>query len=360
MSWFKVSDDYIDHPKARRAGRDGRALWFAAGNRCARYNTDGLVEGVLLKDYAALAEVRGHVATARRLVEVGLWHDHESLKKCQGCKDAIAEVNRDRRADGDPLLVVGPDDFYFHQWLDHQPPKKSKQSVAAKMAADRKRDLSKARDLCEAIQLRDRDRCRFCGDRVDWKDRRGPKGATYDHLDPDCYTPNGGNFLDGIVVACRECNGRKGRRTVQEWVEVGGMELLPAPTQQVASANLVSNAPLDPSDPTPGGASDQVTTGSPPDGGSSSGVRKPDSGSDRDQVANPRKPDSGSDSASRDARLGPGQVGARSGARSGPAPVRAGSGGAGLGLAGHGPGLGRAGPGAPPSPSPSTTEVNAT
>lgn len=366
MSWFKVSDDWIDHPKTRRAGRDGRDLWVAAGNRCARYNTDGLVERELLRDYAALAEVRSVNPTARRLVDVGLWHDHESLKNCRSCRDDIANLNRDRRADGEPLLEVRPGDHYFHQWLKHQPPKKAKQSVAAKMSEDRRRALLKDRPLCEAIQIRDQDLCRFCGHRVDWKDRRGRRGATYDHLDPRCFDPNGGNYLDGVVVACIECNGRKGNRTPAEWEAEGGLALRPPPgpaaTTPAASppadeepqVTATADRPVVVAEPVPAAATDGPEDGPTDTPGPDS---RPNSGPKSDLTLTSQEPDSGPKSPSRDARLGSGQVRVRSGPgpESGPGgagPERAEPGRVGLGQDGPGSGLVglvRAGPGRAPA-----------
>lgn len=329
MAWFKISDDWIDHPKVRRAGRDARDLWVAAGNRCARYLTDGLVESELLRDYANLAEIRSGTTQAKRLVAVGLWHDHETVKGCADCRGDIADVNTERARTGEALLEVRPGDFYFHQWLRHQPPKKSKQSAAAKMAEQRNNALSKMADLCEAIQLRDKDRCRYCGVRVNWKDRRGEKGATYDHVDPDCYEPDGGNFLDGVVTACRKCNGRKRDRTPEEW----GTPLLPPPGHQDA-----------------GDATSASSSGS--SSGASSGPSS---------RAHPPgfRASSGPSAASRVVRDGPGRVvpGPELGpGRGGPGLVGPGRPGSGLGLAG----LVRAGPGRGPVVPPSgTTEPNA-
>jgi len=72
--------------------------------------------------------------------------------------------------------------------------------------------------LQKAIRDRDGDFCRYCGQKVNWHDRRGPSGGTYDHVIPD-----GGNTLENVVVCCRSCNSSKGGRTPEEW----GVELIP-------------------------------------------------------------------------------------------------------------------------------------
>jgi len=60
----------------------------------------------------------------------------------------------------------------------------------------------------DAVRERDGDNCRYCGIIANWNDRKGPTGATYDHVDP-----TGPASLDNIVVACRACNSKKGFKT---------------------------------------------------------------------------------------------------------------------------------------------------
>ncbi len=66
-------------------------------------------------------------------------------------------------------------------------------------------------DVAAQVKKRDGSRCRYCGQRVDWSNRRGPSGATYDHVDP-----RGPAAPENVVVACRKCNSFKGLRTPSE------------------------------------------------------------------------------------------------------------------------------------------------
>lgn len=75
----------------------------------------------------------------------------------------------------------------------------------------RQTELYRDRGLRDLIKARDGDRCRYCGGPVDWSNRRGPNGATYDHVDP-----YGGNTLENVVVACHRCNSAKGNRTPED------------------------------------------------------------------------------------------------------------------------------------------------
>jgi hypothetical protein len=72
MSWAKLDDGFFRHPKARAAGKDGRALFLASLTWAAGHLTDGKVACHDLQLIAAEAEVNGK-RTAARLVEVGLW-----------------------------------------------------------------------------------------------------------------------------------------------------------------------------------------------------------------------------------------------------------------------------------------------
>jgi hypothetical protein len=205
VTWFKIDDAWSTHPKTRKAGRDGRALWVHAGVGCGKARTSGVVAPHLLPDYAYLADVRNPARAATALVDAGLWHDHESLASCPDCSD---------------LVELEPGAFYFHDWTKYQPTKDDVETPADNARWKRRKALSRDRGLCERICERDRNQCRYCGTRVNWQARRGPSSGTYDHVDPD-----GENTYENVVVACRRCNGRKRDRTPEE----AGMPLLPVP-----------------------------------------------------------------------------------------------------------------------------------
>lgn len=77
MSWAKLDDGFFRHPKARAAGKDGRALFLASLTWTAGHLTDGKIASHDLQLIAAEAEVNGK-RTAARLVEVGLWDEDDS------------------------------------------------------------------------------------------------------------------------------------------------------------------------------------------------------------------------------------------------------------------------------------------
>lgn len=70
--WTKIDDGFFDHPKARAAGKDGRALFFSGLCWASGHRNGGRIATTDLPLVAAKAEVRG-APTARRLVDVGLW-----------------------------------------------------------------------------------------------------------------------------------------------------------------------------------------------------------------------------------------------------------------------------------------------
>lgn len=188
--WFKVDDQFHEHAKVRRTGPDVAAIgvWTLSGSWAGDNRSDGFVPESVVKRWTG--SWRKHAAT---LVRVGLWESTE---------------------------VDGERGWVFHDWDDCNPTKDETTTDAGRLRWRRKNALSKNRELCEQIVARDRSQCRYCRVRVNWADRRGKGGGTYDHVDPD-----GPNTLENVVVACRRCNGRKRDRTPDE----AGMPLLPVP-----------------------------------------------------------------------------------------------------------------------------------
>ena len=71
MAWVKVDDQFFFKPRARQAGKDGRALFWAGLCYCAANRTDGRVVHEALPFVASMAEVEQDIA--HLLVNVGLW-----------------------------------------------------------------------------------------------------------------------------------------------------------------------------------------------------------------------------------------------------------------------------------------------
>ena len=207
MAWLKIDDDWMQHPKVRRATPEAQLLWFNAAVGSAKLRTDGIVEAHLVADYAYYAKAKVARAAAS-LVAAGLWHDAETIRECVSCRDMASRMKSG--------------DFYFHDWRVYQPSKADNADSTSRFRKNRARRLATARDLKAGIVLRDRSLCRYCGRLVDetQKDRSQPDAASFDHLDPF-----GENTLDNLVLACQPCNSRKNNRTPEQ----AGVRLLPVP-----------------------------------------------------------------------------------------------------------------------------------
>lgn len=206
MPDFRVSDTAAEHPKLRAAGLAAAGLWAAAGSWSMNpaHLTDGWVPAYFVDGW------QGGRRCARRLVEVGLW----------------AEYTRN-----------GIQGFQFHDWLDFQ--RSAEQVQSEKEAALVRRALYSDPDLIAAVRARDGDRCRYCGRKVSWTNRRGSSGATFDHVIP---IPHGGlNTLENVVVACRGCNSGKRSRTPEQ----AGMTLLPPPKSKSDGNQNGTSSPPD-------------------------------------------------------------------------------------------------------------------
>lgn len=192
MPWFQVDDRMAYHRKIVAAGNSAVGLWARAGAWCAGELTDGFVPDHMV-------QAMGTAAQARKLVQVGLWH------------------RVDERGG-----------YQFHEFTE-EGRNPTKEAVLAERAYNRRKAaLQRDKDLIEAIRKRDGDRCRYCGCLVNWGDRRGTTGATYDHI-----IPGGPNAIGNVVVACRGCNSRKNARSP----EAAGMPLLPPKSMGVSSVS---------------------------------------------------------------------------------------------------------------------------
>jgi hypothetical protein len=190
--WAKLDDALIDHRKISAAGAflgkngDGRAIalgFFAIALMWSnKHLSDGVIPEAVVRSWS---HVKKPLAVAEALVQAGLF---------------------ERTGDG----------FRIHDFHDFNP---TAQKVKADREWDRRRkELYADSELTQEVRLRDQNRCRYCGQLVNWKDRRGPIGGQFDHV-----IPRGPNNLENIVVACRGCNYKKQDRTPEE----AAMKLLP-------------------------------------------------------------------------------------------------------------------------------------
>lgn len=206
MPWLKLDDQFSDHPKIVEAGPMAGWLHVCGMLYCSRLLTDGFIPAGQVRK---LADLDNAGELADRLVAVGLWD----------------------RADGG---------YQVHDYLDYNPSKN--EVMSERQMRQVRKDLYADPFMTQRVKERDRNCCRYCGNPVRWNDRKGSGGGTYDHVIPD-----GGNSDENIVVACRGCNARKGRRTPEQ----AGMRLIPVSADlnpiQMESADNPSSRPV----PTP-------------------------------------------------------------------------------------------------------------
>ena len=189
MSWIKIDDQFADHPKIVEAGPSAAWLFICGLCYAGRYLTDGFVTE---KQVPKMTDEDDPIGLAGILVSVGLWH----------------------KVDGG---------YQIHDYLQYNP---SRADVEAQRQIVRRRQAMNANpQLMHAVRQRDGNTCRYCGCFVNWQDRKGSKGGTYDHIIP--ISRGGEETPENIVVCCKRCNSSKGARTPDE----AGMPLLPAQNQ---------------------------------------------------------------------------------------------------------------------------------
>jgi 5-methylcytosine-specific restriction endonuclease McrA len=221
MPWLKIDDRISMSMKIRGLADDGAtgerakqqrnaALghWLQILAWCASERTDGFVTTDVLLGY-------GTRSTTQRLLRsrygrAPLIHHRASAGPAPTC----------------PCLDGRrwpPDfDYAIHDYLDYNPSRSENDVHRAK-----KRELRDA-TLKRAVRDRDHDRCRYCGKWCQFSDRVSDDGLTFDHVDPEIA-----NGLDNLVVACRGCNNKKGRRTPHE----ADMRLLSEPETTASTSN---------------------------------------------------------------------------------------------------------------------------
>lgn len=228
--WGKTDDKFHAHRKTKRAlkGHPNKArdaaplgLWVQAQSYCG----DGLTDGYVPTDELDRWDDDGEHLAAR-LVDSGLWHPAVRLHDgtvllLAHCESPKCGVGLERADPDDPRTAgrLAEPGFLFHDWKQCNPLKVrvERDQLANRIRAELHRDAV----LVLAIKKRDKNRCRYCGTEVNWRARRGPNAATYDHVKP--IAQGGTNVLDNVVVACQQCNDRKGARTLRE----AKMKLLP-------------------------------------------------------------------------------------------------------------------------------------
>lgn len=70
MPWFRVEDNFHQHPKVLRAGNAAVGLWVRCGTWSAQYLTDGFIPANIAATYGRPREIR-------QLVIAHLWAEND-------------------------------------------------------------------------------------------------------------------------------------------------------------------------------------------------------------------------------------------------------------------------------------------
>ena len=184
MAWVRVGDEALSHPKLMgiydvEGAEDISVIemfgfLMALATYSAKHLTDGIIErGACFREGGERSRIIHLLDVA---VAAGLltWVDIQGQRK----------------------LRLFTDEEFIHI----QP----REEVMRRRARSREnRDPNKK----AAVIFRDGDQCRYCGKVVRWTGPTGYNLGTLDHVDPDSL---GDAPVDGLVVACHECNSSRG------------------------------------------------------------------------------------------------------------------------------------------------------
>jgi hypothetical protein len=187
VPFFMVDDQFQANRKVHAlidmgpVGLQAIGLWTVVGSLVQAQLADGEVP---TSAWRQIGNKPLFTKLAKILVNAGLWEEHD-------------------------------DAWRYHDWEDigYAPGEK------VKLRRARTKEM-KNPDIVEAVKARDGDHCRYCKCKINWKDKVGDNGATYDHVIPGLA-----KGVSNLVVACRKCNRKKAQRTPEQ----AGMTLLPPP-----------------------------------------------------------------------------------------------------------------------------------
>lgn len=216
MAWGRFGDTAHSHRKLLRAmAKDpvrGAAVWGVV-TLCTSWSTQERQDWWVSESF-----VRRTFGPAGAQV----------MREGQACE--LVRPGRHRRNGENGWLIDDSDPDLLH--------------IRTKEEVDRDREKSRVTRQVEptrAVRLRDGDQCRYCGKTVSYTDRTSGRAGTYDHPDPA--------NREVFVVACKACNTWKYGRTVAEWVEIGGLELLPPPDHPLIGEHTAAQFGVPPTDP---------------------------------------------------------------------------------------------------------------
>lgn len=112
MPFFVVDDGAHSHPKMMRATNAAVGLWVRVGSYVAQHLTDGHVPAEVAKSYGSAPQIK-------KLLAVGLWHEHGH--DCPRC----------------PAVRSG--DYYMHDYRESGNPSRAVVLARKKKAAEKKR-----------------------------------------------------------------------------------------------------------------------------------------------------------------------------------------------------------------------------
>lgn len=209
MPWLKVSDQAAFHPVLLRIlelhSSDDRSMNEVFGFvtrlavSAAAYETDYIVSLGVIKQVAGMSR----------------WQ--ELVEAAVACGFLVPAQDRTGH---DVYRLVEEEDL-FHMILREERAWKNQ----------RDRDLRNPA-LTMPVRKRDGDECRWCGQIVNWKDRKSGKGGTYDHLRPG--KPD--TTVDDLVISCKRCNSSRREAVSGEWA---GRKPMPVPTVPFYGAETV-------------------------------------------------------------------------------------------------------------------------
>src|SRR5262245_43495547 len=156
--WLRQHDGAAEMPALLALARTQREAVCRLGCHtalmlyCAQQPTNGFMPELIVRRYLPRKVIAG-------FLEAGLLHPAGHVCECQKGQTWPAGAA-----------------YSLHHYLEWNP---LKEEYDVKLAKDAE---CKDRELTDAVRRRDRDLCRYCGERANFFDRRGGSGLVFDHV----------------------------------------------------------------------------------------------------------------------------------------------------------------------------------
>lgn len=185
MAWVRLGDD---------AASNGTVLAVLEDDEADDRSPEEVFGFVMLLASVSAAQWQSYAVTFGQAIQQARSRERAERLLRLAQRAGYGELQQDTST-GRLRFVLNDDPNFVHMIT------KEEKDWATQQKADNSNPV-----LVVQVRHRDGDACRYCGVVVNFADRKGGRGGTYDHRPPGIAVAS----PEHLVVACRTCNGTRG------------------------------------------------------------------------------------------------------------------------------------------------------